>query len=149
MEIDPTNTLRYESRKDLWFSVVVWASVIVCVFTIYLAGKDESSFVFGIVFSVFILAVIAFLLHIYFNTYYLLSKDELKIFSGFMKQIIPLSSITEMKKVTDILSNPALSSRRVLIKHKKSYIGVQISPIDRDDFINQVNKRIELIGKEN
>jgi len=136
---------RFYSRKDRWLSIIIWGTILVCILTIILISVDGKSFVFDLFFALLMIGLILFILSIYFNTYYEISEQDVFIRSGIMKQRIPLESIKEMKKVTDILSSPALSSKRILIKHRKSYIGVQISPLDRDEFIDLINERIHLL----
>ncbi|MCF8242596.1 MAG: PH domain-containing protein [Melioribacteraceae bacterium] len=84
------------------------------------------------------------MLWIEFGTYYIISGNNLIIRSGPMKYTIEIDSITSITRKTDVLASPALSIKRLLIKHKKSYTGIYISPLDEDKFIESINPDFRL-----
>lgn len=67
----------------------------------------------------------------------------------------PIDQISEIKKTNGILSAPALSAKRVSIKFSdkkilKSSIPLEISPKDRDGFIDklkEINPTIKIAGR--
>jgi hypothetical protein len=146
--LNANKSIRYESRKDKWFTIIIWLTILICFFTIAIVSIKGENLVFDIIFTLLMLGTVLFLLFTYYDTYYILSDKELFIKSGFIKQTIPLETIKELKKVTDILSSPALSVKRIRITHQKSFVGVQISPEDRDEFLTEINARIKTITKD-
>jgi len=80
--------------------------------------------------------VIAFLVYIYLSTNYILTSKFLKIKCGiFYQRLIRIDKIEAIKEVTDFLSAPATSVRRIEIKYNATE-SVAISPKDKTRFIN-------------
>lgn len=89
----------------------------------------------------------AFVFHIYSNTFYRITENELIVKSGFIVNInIPVDNIKSIKPSKSILSSPALSLDRLEVSYGK-YDSVLISPKDRDSFLaelKEINPKIDI-----
>lgn len=131
---------RYKSKIDTWLVVVLAISLgLPLAATLYQQDWITSS----------ILAItIAFVVHLYLNTYYVIEGEELRIKAGFLYTIkINIHAIKRIEKSNSLLSSPALSlSDRIEIFYGK-FDSVLISPKDRRGFVEEllrVNKGIEV-----
>jgi hypothetical protein len=86
----------------------------------------------------FITVCFAFVAHVFFTTYYIVSINRLQVkCSFFINVVIPLNSIKEIKETSNPISSPAMSLDRLLILYNK-YDSIIISPKEQDVFINQL-----------
>ncbi|MHB8206035.1 PH domain-containing protein [Mucilaginibacter sp.] len=82
--------------------------------------------------------VFIFILHLFFNTYYTISGNELKIKCGFIiNKTIDISTIKKIEPSRNMLSSPALSMDRLEIFYNQ-YDSVLISPEDKAGFIERL-----------
>jgi hypothetical protein len=87
---------------------------------------------------VVLIIVGGFLLHLFLTTYYEVSGDQLRIKSGFViDKKIPIRSITKIESTRTLLSAPALSLNRLLLKYNR-YDQIIISPQYRMSFIAEL-----------
>ncbi len=142
------NVVRFESKKDAWITTVLWFSNLICIATLIFIILEGSDTTIDIITSLILVLTVIVTHSILVNTYYLVSENELIIRMGFFTKCIPLSDITEMKLKVDILSSMALSIHRIHIRFKKSRVGVQISPVDRDGLITLVKERQEILSNK-
>jgi len=88
--------------------------------------------------------LILVLIHTYFNTYYTIAGNELKVRYGFIiNKTIDIGSIKKLVPTRDMRSAPALSTDRVEIFYNQ-YDSVLISPEDQAEFI----ERLKVINGE-
>lgn len=140
-------TTIYKSRVDLWIPAVVVFTVIIAFIGPIIDGE---LFAVGIIlaalFAMFEIAMFA-------SVKYQIHDNRLGIRNFFYKwEWFPIDGISEVKKVTGILSAPALSAKRVAIKFSdkkilKSSMPMEISPKDRDGFIarlKEINPNIKV-----
>jgi hypothetical protein len=88
--------------------------------------------------------ITAFILWIYFGTYYEFREEYLYCKSGPFSEKIQYDRIKSVKISRNMLSSMALSSKRLEIRqHGKGYITgtTLISPENRDDFLLQLKKK--------
>ena len=77
---------------------------------------------------------------------YTLHDDALTVRCGLLCYQIPLVEVTSVTKSATILSGPALSMKRVLIKtSKRTHI---LSPKQRESFIQNLEQTLQDIGRE-
>ena len=82
--------------------------------------------------------LILVLIHTYFNTYYTITGNELKVRYGLIiNKTIDISSIKKVVPTRDMRSAPALSTDRVEIFYNQ-YDSVLISPEDQAEFIERL-----------
>lgn len=93
-------------------------------------------------FLILIITVIVtvFLLLTWFGTYYVIEEDNLIVKCGPIRRNIPLKTITSVKKTNNPISSPALSLQRLEI-HYGQYKTIYISPHDRDEFVEILQKK--------
>ena len=87
---------------------------------------------------VFLLITYAFILHMFFQTLYVIEDGQLKIRMGFFSfKPITIKDIREISKTDTILSSPAASLDRIEIKYGK-FGSVIISPKDKLSFAKEL-----------
>lgn len=133
----------FNSKVDWWIPVVVIGSVAVC----FIGPMIDGDFIPGI-----ILAVVVFAVEIltFAGVKYQIRDGQLGIRNFFHWTWYPIDRISEVKKSRGILSAPALSSDRISIRFSdrsilKSFLPLEISPKNRDEFIGilkRINSRI-------
>lgn len=134
--------MKFSSRKSILFSILVFG------IAIFLIGFS----VFGLVFKLIEKAdswmvipftiIAAFLLWIYFGTYYQLTDTELVYRSGPLRGKIPLDQVREIVRGKTLYSGikPATAGKGLIIKFGK-YDEIYISPDSNDSFISEIRKR--------
>lgn len=82
----------------------------------------------------FLIVVYGFILHMFFNTEYIIDNTQLKVRCGFFTyKPIKISEMKEISKSTNIISSPAASFDRIEIKYGK-FDELIISPKDKIEF---------------
>ena len=128
----------YNSKIDWWIPAVV-----VCTAAVAFIGPiiDGEIFVVGIIVG----ALLALMEIVMFaSVRYQICDGKLGIRNTFYKwEWFPIDRITEVKKSSGILSAAALSTKRISIrfcdkKILKSSMPLEISPKDRDGFIDRL-----------
>ena len=80
------------------------------------------------------------LIHTYFNTYYTIVGNVLKVRYGIIiNKTIEISSIKKVVPTRDMRSAPALSTDRVEIFYNQ-YDSVLISPEDKEGFVERLKR---------
>lgn len=139
----------YKSKVDWWVPGVVIVTFVVCMTGSLLSGKIS---VIDIVIAslCIILEVVMFA-----SVKYQICDGKVGIRNFFYRwEWFPVDKISEVKKMSSILSSAALSAKRVSIKFSdkkilKSSMPLEISPQDRDGFIahlKEINPEIAVKG---
>ena len=82
----------------------------------------------------------AFILHMFFKTRYIIDENKLKIKCGFIPyKPIDIATIKEIARTKSIISSPAPSFDRIVIKYGK-YDEIIISPKDKQNFVKDLLK---------
>ncbi|WP_300502718.1 PH domain-containing protein [uncultured Duncaniella sp.] len=140
----------YKSKIDWWIPAVVAVTVAVSFIGPIIDGEI---FIVGIIIAALLgtLEIVMFA-----SVKYRICDGKLGIRNLFYKwEWFPIDKISEIKKTNGILSAPALSTKRVSIKFSdkkilKSSIPLEISPKDRDGFIDklkEINPTIKIAGR--
>lgn len=80
------------------------------------------------------LAVLVFVLHVFFQTTYTIEDGKLKVKSGIMKyRPIEISEIRELAKTKSLWSSPAPSLDRIIVKYGANQ-RIILSPKDKVQF---------------
>ena len=91
--------------------------------------------------------VVGFILILSKTTQYIINENQLVVKSTWIvNERIDISKITKIEKSNSILSSPALSLDRLLVRYNK-YDEVLISPKEKIEFINEllkINPAIEI-----
>ena len=133
---NPERPTVYVSAVDLWLVVVLLLSpMIAFAVGIYLwreGDLDGAKMLF-----LTSVATLAVTLVFVVPCRYTMDDDELHIRCGIISQHVPLKLIDSVEKSRTLVSGPALSLKRVIVKTKlKNYI---LSPRDRDAFIDDIS----------
>ena len=127
----------YESAVDPWFyPVLVVAPWAVTALSVYLTVRTlHGVWVGAIVGIVALVAVWPFTR----PCRYTLSDESLRIRSGFLEIVVPVTKIQKAERIRSVLAAPCLSIDRVLITATDS--KEMVSPADRDAFIADLMSR--------
>lgn len=131
----------FQSKKDVWIGVIIWASIFLFVRMLYDGWSDRN-----IIIILLAVGLILFIGSIWFRTRYIIQGKKLIVQSGLIKQSIEIQKITSIRETKSILSAPALSIERLEINYHPYETG-QISPRERDLFlekIREINPDIQL-----
>jgi len=131
--------MKYYSKIDWWISILIWISVGVSGWAVWLIPANEQ-WIGWLMFSPLMVLMLLFL----YNTYYVFEDDYLKCVLGVFPQKIYYQNIKSLKKTRNFLSSAALSAERIEIKEKnKGYImgTTYISPKNRDEFFDELRMR--------
>ncbi|MDQ8014038.1 MAG: PH domain-containing protein [Flavobacterium nitrogenifigens] len=133
---------KFKSKIDIWLAFLL----------ILIFGLALIQFVYNQdwIDLTFILLVIAFIVHMFATTFYIIENDKLRIKCGFLINIlIEIKSIKKISETFNVLSSPALSLDRLEIVYGK-YNSVLISPKEKKRFmeaIKSVNSEVEIVLK--
>lgn len=98
-----------------------------------------------------ILAVLAFILHLFLNTNYTIEGHQLTVKSGFLyHSTIDIHTITKVSETNNLLSSPAISLDRLEIRYA-AHNSVIISPREKQAFLDhllQINPKISIQYKK-
>lgn len=129
-------TTIYKSKIDWW----VWLTIAVVIAVSFFVIIDTTWYVAlpicGFMFVCVLLMV---------GCWYEIDGNQLIIYQFFRPNPFPIDKISELKKTTGILATAGMSCRSVSIKFTdrsvmKSAMPLEISPKDRDGFMNQLKE---------
>jgi hypothetical protein len=125
----------YRSKIDWWLMLIVYGAFVYPV----VDGIRMKQYILSLVF-IGIILLISFL---FYNTRYTIEGENLLIW----RAKIDINSIRKVYKTRNPLSSPALSLDRLAVVYNK-FDEVLISPVERDDFIQEllkINPNIEVV----
>jgi len=132
----------FTSKRDAWLVSVLWGSAVlplVAGLLIVWSDAKAGSYLITISIVTFVLLLAAT-----FPLYYELRERALVIRSGLFRWRIPLASIDEVRPTRSIMSAPALSLDRLIIRFRnesgRSRFAM-ISPRDREGFVREIEER--------
>lgn len=128
----------FKSKIDWWFGLILVYPIFLSITAIL---KGEWIGFLGLV------GVVGFILILSMTTQYIINENQLVVKSTWIvNERIDISKITKIEKSNSILSSPALSLDRLLVRYNK-YDEVLISPKEKIEFINEllkINPNIEI-----
>lgn len=137
----------YKSKIDLWILCVLLGATLISIISIIITIVETKA-VFWLLLLPIILAI-AMIIDILRNTYYTINDEnkKLHIRGGILISTkIDIMKITSVEASKSILSAPALSLDRLVIKQGKRTLEV-ISPRHKQDFITHlttINPNIQI-----
>ncbi|WP_342647255.1 PH domain-containing protein [Mucilaginibacter sp. CSA2-8R] len=136
----------FKSGKAVWVSLLIWGVVALMVFNAFQVITDQSNDPFYLIFTVLITA---FLLWIWFGTYYIIDGQQLKYRSGPINGSIPVASIRKITtgKTSFIGLKPSLDTHGCVLAYNK-YDEIYLSPKNQDLFVQElvkINPAIEVV----
>lgn len=135
------SVIRFPSKKSPSIAAVIWGTVILMLFSVYLPYQDQGVIIIPLV--VIAALVIVFLVWLWFDTSYKLTPTHLYYCSGPFRGKILLHDIQDIRKAKKMAAGyrPALGFDGLIIKYSK-YDELYISPKNRDQFLQYVQKHI-------
>ncbi len=128
----------FKSKIDWWFGLILVYPIFLSI-TALLEGEWIG--LLGLA------GVVGFILILSKTTQYIINENQLVVKSTWIvNERIDISKITKIEKSNSILSSPALSLDRLLVRYNK-YDEVLISPKEKIEFINEllkINPTIEI-----
>ena len=124
--------MEFKSKVDLWLAAVLWGSVALCFFPVFLEDGLIIGLAIGSPMAIFILLL-------WINTKYYI-RDEHLVIKGVLKDtLIPIVSITSVNSTRNPSSAPALSMDRLEINYG-NFDFVLISPLEKEHFMEELLK---------
>ncbi|MDG1374171.1 MAG: PH domain-containing protein [Flavobacteriaceae bacterium] len=132
-------TLKFKSKKDFLFQLIILGIVGFCMNIVVLEGMGSGLDKWSFININILLLVCGFLLWLYYGTYYELTQTHLKYNCGPIKGNIEIKEIREIikDKTLWVGLKPATARKGLIIKFGK-YDEVYISPEKNDEFINHI-----------
>lgn len=128
----------FKSKIDWWFGLILVYPIFLSI-TALLEGEWIG--LLGLT------GVVGFILILSKTTQYIINENQLIVKStSVVNERIDISKITKVEKSNSILSSPALSLDRLLVRYNK-YDEVLISPKEKKEFIEEllkINPAIEI-----
>ncbi|MBP6374482.1 MAG: PH domain-containing protein [Flavobacterium sp.] len=125
----------YRSKIDWWLMLIVYGAFVYPV----VDGIRMKQYILSLVF----VGIILFISFLFYKTRYTIEGENLLIW----RTKIDINSIRKVYKTRNPLSSPALSLDRLAVVYNK-FDEVLISPVERDDFIQEllkINPNIEVV----
>lgn len=132
--------MRSKSSVDWWMKLLVLLAIEFLVSCTFSASADNQPMIYWAVW-----VTTAFILWLYFGTYYEFKDTYLYIRSGPFLEKIPYNRIESIRFCKNRWSSMALSSHRIEIKQKdKGFVRgtTYISPVNLTAFYKELQKRI-------
>ena len=127
--------MKFPSAKDWWLTLIVWGAMIFAIGSGIFSVTQESLPIGELVMtSLATIGIPIFVIWLWLSTYYVIDENNLLVKYGPFKKVVPLHTITSVRKTNNPFSSPALSLKRLEILYGQ-YDTVLISPKDRDEFI--------------
>lgn len=123
--------IKYRSKIS-W----VLASFIFIVLTVCCIGLPANAQWEGLY---ILLPTMAFVVHLYCTTYYIIENNWLTVRAGFFKKKISITSVRKIVATNSILSAPALSMDRLELFYD-GFESIVISPKDQEAFIKHIQQ---------
>jgi hypothetical protein len=130
--------MRYPSAKSTGFSVLFWGVIVVLFVAMIIVPAQ-----YRLVTVTGSAAGIAFMLWIWYGSYYEFRDTYLLARMGPFFERIPYERITSARPFKSMVSSMALSSEMIELRHGKNYIPgtTYISPVDRETFLIELKAR--------
>ena len=128
----------YESKRDGWIVVLLWAAVTVMLIGAGNLWVTPLPFTFRLLISLLLTLVAAFVLWVLYGTRYTLTDKALIVQSGPFRWVIDLEAIIEISPTRNSLSSPACSLDRLHIHYRPNPSGLMISPLDKEGFLRDL-----------
>ncbi len=128
----------FESKKDAWIVILLWAAVIVMLVTAGNLWGAPLPFIVRLLTSLLLTLAAAFVLWVLYGTRYTLTERTLIVRSGPFRWVIDLEAISEISPTRNPLSSPACSLDRLHIRYRPNPSGLMISPLDKEGFLRDL-----------
>lgn len=130
---------RFRSKRDLWYGLLIMFSLSAASVAAFMVPEDERLMV-----VLLLLPVWAFIVSLWFLTWYELREDYLYARSGPFVEKIPYDRIRSIRESKNLFSSMAMSRDRIEIRqHDKGFVTgtTYISPEDKQRFMGMLRAR--------
>ncbi len=131
----------YPSLRDTWLIVVLHLASVSMLFAALVPFFTETPLVMKIMVTGLMFASIFFVQWTLWRTRYSLLQRMMLIECGPFHYRVKYSEITSVHPTNNPLSSPALSLNRLLIHHRGRRFGIMISPINPEEFLQELVSR--------
>ena len=131
----------FRSKIDLWL-VVVTVAVPIVVLEFILDGLNITARFAELLAIAIAVVVLGLVLWLYLSTRYTITGDFLLVKAGPFAWVIPIDEITSIEPTRNLLSSPALSLDRLLIRYGHG-AELMISPRDKPGFMTELKKHLK------
>jgi hypothetical protein len=133
----------FQSKRDVWIVALIWAGALLSVFGALLQLTATAPFLFKAAMLVFLGSAAYFMLWVLYSIDYTLTDEHLLIRCGPFRFSVPLAEIDSVSPSHIPLSSPAGSLDRLLIKWNAERKRILISPSQKTEFLQALDKRCE------
>lgn len=142
--------MKFTSEKSIVFGIVIWGSAMTLLFVSLAPVFVPASRPEGAIATIVCLLTAAFLLWLWFGTYYQVKGDKLIYRSGPFRGSIDVHQIHTLvrDKTLWVGMKPALALRGIIVRYNQ-YDEIYISPKEKDAFIRElldINHEIRIIS---
>lgn len=134
---------KYPSKRDLWLRLLIVASALVSLASGVGVWMQPGDLTTRVLVSGLCAITSLFIVDLLIRTSYTLTSESLIVRCGLMHWRVPYSAMTSVRPSHTLISGPALSLDRLVIKRNDSLFPVIISPIDQDRFLQDLADRDE------
>jgi len=133
--------MEFESRKgsNLSLSIILLIILLIVRIILKISSKNSVDFNDVLIFS-FHLMFIVFFTWIYFGTRYILTKNELKYFSGPFSGSIAINDIKKIEEVENKVKLSAATASGGISIYYGDNKKIYISPITNESFIKELTR---------
>lgn len=140
---------RFVTKRDWWIKAILWGGILMM-----LCGVIPAAMSTDRIAEIAFLALIAilsstFMIWILYGTHYTFRGDKLVIRSGPFRWTINIHEITSIIPTRNPLSSPACSLDRLMLKLNESKFGMMISPLEKEQFLDELVLRNPALVVEN
>jgi hypothetical protein len=130
---------RFKTKRDFWYGLLILFALASASAAAFMVPDEER-----LVVILLLLPVWAFLVSLWFFTWYELREDHLYARSGPFVERIPYDRIKSIKESRNLWSSMAMSRDRIEIRqHDKGFVTgtTYISPNDKQRFMDMLKSR--------
>jgi hypothetical protein len=133
---------RFKSKVDRWIFLLLVVVIIVQIVAVGSAAVQAGDplAMTGLIFVM--IGVVGLMVWLMVGTHYTVDRGIIRIRSGPFWWKIPIDQITSVKATRSLLSSPALSLDRILIRYGKRG-RIMISPADKAGFLKAIGHELE------
>ncbi|MFK8037058.1 MAG: PH domain-containing protein [Crocinitomicaceae bacterium] len=142
--------MRFASRRDNFFRVIMFSAIFICIAPLYFAYLQRGFSVTFLMAMLVIVAVTGFLLWMWHGTFYEIKDENLFYQSGPIRGNLPLANITSIKiNTTSFIGLKLGLARNGLQIKSDTNINLYITPVNPKVFLDSVlavNRNIKILN---
>ena len=132
--------MRYNSKRDWFYTILYALNFVLCGVIVF--ALLQSFDVLSVLLSILLIAELIIISIMFFNCYYEIDSDKIKMVIGFVSLDIKIKDINKITKCNNYVFSFALAGNRIEIAFGKNRLKRRnkfyISPKDGDLFIKEI-----------